>query len=591
MSRTSRDRYDASAILLLSAIRSTALLAVLAAPLSAAEKSQDAEMAEVSLFAESVASSGSILKEEARKLRELRALLHKVAAERKQKEAQVAHSDESASPGCNVTKHVGEDGGVLYDIRSVDAPLQYVLGLLARRANISLHIDSRVPQSVAMGECAVVLDRVSLGDAVEIITGMHGLESVIRTTEIRVFLPGRQAFRTRVEYLEDRAAKAYQVALLVSPQNSLVPEAYYRLGKHHFKMSVSGIAFGEFKTVVEQYPKSEYAQKALFMMGRSSVALGDLAGARGTYYAFVDRYPTSPLVVEALVGIAETLIKAGDVERAADVYRKIVQEHPSGKLHVSARLALVRLRLSQKKYKDAISECDLMGSAAFKPHRAQIQYMKGTALQTLRRYKEARAQYRAALDGPDATDMAEACHLGIGECHLAEEAWLDAFEAFKSFRESFPRSPKMAQARLGCAKALQAMSLWERAVREYKQLSGDLPQGEYRTRAKWGWAECERALGGFGKAYMLFDRISSQSADRGLAVSAGMVAAECLRQDGRLATAVEVYQRLAKADGLNAGAKSKLSKALGDCYLQMDRLPDAVAAYEAAAAPDKQTPK
>lgn len=107
-------------------------------------------------------------------------------------------------------------------------------------------------------------------------------------------------------------------------------------------------AIRDYRTIVNNYPTTHYADQALYSLGSCYFELKDYSNAIIAYSKLIDDYRRSNLIDDALYRLAECYVAIGDFEKANNSLVRIIQDFPDSLLVRQARLKLNSLPYSRQ---------------------------------------------------------------------------------------------------------------------------------------------------------------------------------------------------------------------------------------------------
>jgi len=162
-----------------------------------------------------------------------------------------------------------------------------------------------------------------------------------------------------------QAFKAYEKVIEIYPSTSRMDEVIkreYDIGELFYegqKRKFLGVeilpsidcAIEIFRSIVENAPYSQYADKAQYNLGLSYEKLKDYSAATVEFEALVDKYPESPLVGEAKYQLAHCSYKASlkpeydteNVDKAIEEFKLVMESEKDDRLKEEAKSNIFEL--------------------------------------------------------------------------------------------------------------------------------------------------------------------------------------------------------------------------------------------------------
>ncbi len=342
----------------------------------------------------------------------------------------------------------------------------------------------------------------------------------------------------------EAAAASYAAALAAMPDNPLIPDLLYRLGRHQQEHEQHAAARTHFQQLYQKYATHQLAAEAAYRDGVSAAALDDTAAAAAAYTRATELSPESTPAIQAA-------------------------------------LALILFSLKQQEYAAALQQTDaFIARHTASPLLTYALLYRAEALSHLERFEEALKQYQAPplQDGPTATDA----QVGIAWNLFALKRYPEAAAAYAKLLTAPP--PQSLDAAYMQARAFEAADDFANARTTFTAVANDNRQPqERRAAAAYSAAVATWRGGAPAEALPLLAAIAKEQPASPYAARALYDQAWILQEDAKVVDAAARFQELVTrfpADPLAADAHFRLGEI---AYDQADYA-TAVAAYEAALA-------
>ncbi len=260
---------------------------------------------------------------------------------------------------------------------------------------------------VAMGKSA---------EAINLIDRYVGQNPNLKLSD-QIFFKKGEIYYSQRDY--ENAKLSYQEFLAKFPKSSLVPEAYYWLGKSSQNLKQDDEAIFYFNKVFESYPASESAAVSV-------IELGKMYEANGNYQASIDvlerasaKLKDSPRLPEVLFLKGTAYIKIDDIQKAYGTFEELAMYHRETVFADRAKIEMGLIDLATSRFVEAdknfldvaVSRTDDLGARA-QYHYGLSRYEQGKypdAVSALVRVRTVFSQYEPWLSRS---------YLLMGDCYM-----------------------------------------------------------------------------------------------------------------------------------------------------------------------------
>ncbi len=231
---------------------------------------------------------------------------------------------------------------------------------------------------------------------------------------------------------------------------------------------------------------------ALYRLGRTQIALRDWAGAASTLDRLLRVFPDNPYRREARFLRAEAAFQLGETAAAESAFATLRAEptaanDPPGFLRV-VRLKQIQCWVVLKRWKEVLTAAQALRGelSATDPAVAELEYARGQAWLGQGRLEEARTAFQAAIEAPQAGEVAAQAQLMRGETFYHEDRLREALREFLKVDILYDAPRWQAAALLEAGKVYERLQQWSDAAETYQRLISRFPDdpsaAEARTR-------------------------------------------------------------------------------------------------------------
>jgi len=191
------------------------------------------------------------------------------------------------------------------------------------------------------------------------------------------------------------------------PMDDFIPQARLLLAKVQDDFDVS---VAQLREVAEQYDDKPEGMEAQKELGDRFYLADRYEDAADSYKEYLDHYEKSPMAVEVQYWLACSFSAAGKDKESIEEYKKVLDK---GRLTTWAPKALLG-----------------MGNAYFK----------------IEKFSDAENQYLRILDKYATYDELNLVYLKLGETYEMEKKWKQAYAAYQTLVNLFPKAMEVAEA-------------------------------------------------------------------------------------------------------------------------------------------------
>ena len=191
------------------------------------------------------------------------------------------------------------------------------------------------------------------------------------------------------------------------PTSGIAPDATYQIGRGFSQTSEFAEAVKWYERIAEQYPEHPVNKDALLQLASGYARLGKHRESVARYEKYIQTFPNDERIDRPYLNIVDVLRDAGEetealsrAERAASAMRGKTGE-------AQALFVQARIRIARSEWDPALADLDRLltmsnlGGTTVPggTTKAEVTFLRGLALEELRRYPEAIAEYLSIPDG------------------------------------------------------------------------------------------------------------------------------------------------------------------------------------------------
>jgi TolA-binding protein len=345
------------------------------------------------------------------------------------------------------TKHVQEfrakfkNDPLLADAIFVEAESHVQLGGYDKAAPLYGELLTAQPKhrdaelwKVRLGQCFFLQKKYD-GTIENLRPHLDGLKNPTYRAEAH-YLVGHSQFELR-QYAE--AAKSLQAALAADAQWPQADDAMVTLGRSLRALKDVKGAAGQFRAVLEKFPKSNVTIDAHYHLGDCLRDLGDAKGAAKEYQWVIDNAKGTDFVPYALNALGWVLVEDGDAAGSQRTFQRLIDELPKHVLFARAHVG------------------------------------RGAASQKLMQFDKAEADFRKYLSvAPNAPDGFDVRH-ELGKCQAAQKKFAEAAGTFSAILTENPKYQNAVAVAFDLAWALKDQGKDADAVKRFEEVYARSP--------------------------------------------------------------------------------------------------------------------
>ena len=177
-----------------------------------------------------------------------------------------------------------------------------------------------------------------------------------------------------------KAISGYTELISSYPNSSLIPNAYYWIGKASQLLGQNDDAEKSFRYVINNYLHSEIGVGAVLELGKIYESNNNFAAAVDLYSKTVSSMPDSKRVAEILYSKGTAQSKNSDIQSAYETFDEIITYHSQTIFAAKAKIELALLEMERKDFASAETLLRELGENRTDDIGAQAQYFYGVSL-------------------------------------------------------------------------------------------------------------------------------------------------------------------------------------------------------------------
>ncbi len=247
----------------------------------------------------------------------------------------------------------------------------------------------------------------------------------------QIFFKKGDIFYSEKKY--DRAETSYKEFIAEFPNSSLVPDAYYWVGKSAENLAQNEEAIYNFKKVFIDYPKNESAAAAVIEVGNIYNNLKNYDSALQIFDQAIKNLSTSPRLPEILFMKGVTLTNSKNFDDAYSDFAQLIQDYPASIFADKAKLELGLIELAANRYDNADSYFQNLAETRSDELGAKAQYYYGVSLFEQDKITDAITAFvrvRTIFSAYD--EWLTKSYLKLGECYTKNKDYRNAKDIYRA---------------------------------------------------------------------------------------------------------------------------------------------------------------
>ena len=397
----------------------------------------------------------------------------------------------------------------------------YIKSILAFKKLIEEHPKTFLKPEIlyGLGTCYIALEKWDEAD--RCFQNIQKLYPVYLTLD-------RILFPVGLVYFHDEKYEQSLAKFQAMKQKDAV--VYYYMGRCLAKMEQYLKAISQFKTVVKNYPDSNFVEDCQYMIGQCFYDAKDYFAAVKEYNAFINTFPGSQIKPDAFYQVGcsyynqdlyndamkaftavtvdytthelaplshymngESYRQLNQDNDATFSYAKVLTDYPQSAIAVYAQYKIGWAYTRQKSYDTAVNEFEkVIKNYPNSDLVLPAYYLKGNNLYWQAKYADAVAAYQAILDRSGYNELAEAALGMINMCYYPQQNYSQIITNYNYLLNAFP--PSQSRWRrvtlLYVADAYYRSQLFEKANAVYDLILINYPSFDEAVYAQDGKGWC-----------------------------------------------------------------------------------------------------
>ncbi len=281
-------------------------------------------------------------------------------------------------------------------------------------------------------------------------------------------------------------AKLHYEALIANyPTGANTPEAIFQIGRGFAQQNSFGEALKWYERAIEQYPQSSAAKDALLQAASAYGRVGRPKEAITRYQNFIDKYPSDEKLDRAYLNMVDIMRDQGENTDAIRICEK-VREVFKGKLpEAIALFTESRIYFAREEWQSAFEVLDQLSgfselggsSVPGGTSIAEVAFLKGFALEQLKKYPEAIGTYLSVADGRGEYNGWRATERlrGLARIETAKPFFVEAVGRSSTLLEAGSREERYRNAR-SLLRLTAGADIRERSLTVLRSVAPPLPK-------------------------------------------------------------------------------------------------------------------
>jgi len=400
-----------------------------------------------------------------------------------------------------------------------------------------------------------------------------------------------RAYRHLNEYTKARDTVRQLIADL--PDSTLLDQAHYRLGEYSSLSGDYDTAAKAYSEVIDRWPESPLVPHALHELGCTELSRKNPAAAEKVLDRMVKEHPEHALIPQTRYARAmarhqlqkygpaiedlEATLAAGlateksdaryvlglcqmelkKLDQAVATFRQLVKEDPGYAAVDNARYQLAwALKLSGDEGKAAEEFAALAAASPQSDRAAEVHYHVGELAYKNSEFKQAAADYYAAVEKAGKSDLSEKASHKLAWCYYHQQDFERAHQTFAYQRRTYPDGELAGDAAFMEAECLFEEKKWQEALAAYEKLP-QLNNEQFQPLALLHAAQTAAQLDQWRKSHDLAGRCAAEFSDSPHLPEALYEQGWALQNLGQQGEAVALYQQVVAKTNREVAARAQ----------------------------------
>jgi len=350
-------------------------------------------------------------------------------------------------------------------------------------------------------------------------------------------------------------------------------EAEAQQAKAHVEVATGAVAqkyseaIKKASKVLQNHPKSKYADDALLLIGKAFYRTGEYARAKEKFVELATVFRDSPLLGESryFLGMSEYFL--GYPERARTILEEVVQKGKSGEFRDRARFMIARIPFEEERYEDALPGLrSYLAGGAGTERALRADSMMAVCFWELGQFDSARVAYGRLASHTDDPVLAYEASYRRSECSYRAGNYEQGIAEFRKLAGNDKYFEHRGMLDYQVAEGLRTVDSVDAAVAIFRRVIVEYPSTEAAARSYFALGEVYEERGDSLKSAQEFYREAGKAWSRDPELAANTVQ-----------KSTQISQLLALRGSISGEDSTSFAEShflLGELYLRQLNLPD-----------------
>ena len=230
-----------------------------------------------------------------------------------------------------------------------------------------------------------------------------------------------------------KSQNGYKEFLSAFPKSSLVPNAYYWIGKCEQNLGNIVNALSHFEYIVSNFLSSEYGVSAVLEVAKIKGEAGEKNEVINLFNAAINKLPGSPRLAELIYNKGMAQVNAGVIKDAYQTFYEVTQYYTESIFTEKSKIELGKLELENNRFESAEILFNEAGANRIDDIGAMAQYYYGVALMKQDKISDAitvLVRVKSIFTGYD--EWYTKSLIALGDCYLSIGDKKEAREMYRS---------------------------------------------------------------------------------------------------------------------------------------------------------------
>jgi len=353
-------------------------------------------------------------------------------------------------------------------------------------------------------------------------------------------------------FFQSHYLKAYETFHQLLQYQEYKDATMFWLGETYFKGSDYKQAEKYYLLLMEAYPDSIYVPQAFYSLAWTYFEQAKYDQAKQNFLKLVKRFPAHRLTEDAVFKLGECEQNKGQYETAVQYFQQYLFRYPNTARHADAYFYIGEAYYYLEDYLTAVT---YYAKAADLGYDKKLVYMSkvsmGWSYLKLEKFDLAKKYFDDALElSTEHNLISDDIYLGRASLFAQTGENDQALAEYTRLIEEFPKSPRIAEARLGKANAEYALKKFAQAIADYQWLidtyGSDDARQDVLEKAYYGLAWTHLKAGDIDDSIKSFEQIMNTTTSKTVKISALTQIGDAYHDIEKYDKAIEIYDRILK---------------------------------------------